>query len=51
MNRNDLKPLTKQLVYDFVTPAGVDTSDRANYRRTGAPASLGRGRIAACGVG
>lgn len=51
MNRNDLKPLSKQLVYDFVTPAGVDTSDRANYRRLGAPSSLGRGRIATCGVG
>ena len=35
----ELKPLSKQLVYDLVTQAGIGTMDWANYRRSKAPAS------------
>lgn len=36
---SDLRPQSKQLVYDLVTEAGVDTSDWANYKRSKSPAS------------
>ena len=35
----DLKPQSKELVYDLVTQAGLDTSDWDNYRRPESPAS------------
>ena len=36
---SDPRPQSKQLVYDLVTEAGVDTSDWANYKRSKSPAS------------
>ncbi len=35
----ELKPPSKELVYDLVTQAGVDTSDWSNYRRPTSPAT------------
>ena len=39
MTLSELKPQSKQLVYDLVTQAGIDTSDWANYRRPESPAT------------
>ena len=37
MTLSELKPQSKQLVYDLVTQAGVDTGDWKNYKRPNSP--------------
>jgi hypothetical protein len=39
VNLDVLKPRSKELVYDLVSEAGVNTSDWANYKRAKSPAS------------